>query len=100
MKKDRTVTLIELCVDRAGFRRGAKVMAFVIAWGRAREALGRSPYVEEYADYWKQPHRSAWREMEYFKQAFPEFDRPDPLLDAMADATAAGAIDTGALSLA
>jgi hypothetical protein len=94
------VTLIELCVDRAGFRRGAKVMAFVMAWGSARDALGHSPAVEEYADFWKQPYRSAWREVATFKEAFPELDRPDALLDAMAQTDPAGAIDTGALSLA
>lgn len=94
------MTLIELCVERVGFRRGAKVMAFVIAWGRAKEALGHVPGVEEYADYWKVNHRTAWREIALFREAFPELERPDPLLDAMASAAAAGTIDTGALSLA
>lgn len=94
------MTLIELCVDRAGFRRGSKVMAFVIAWGRVREDLGRAPSIEEYAEWWKQPRRTAFDEQKFFRAAFPELDSPAALLDAMDRQDRAGAIDTGALSLA
>lgn len=91
------MTLIELCVDRAGFRRGARVMAFVIAWGRVRDDLGRTPTVDEYAEWWRQPVRTAYEEQERFREAFPELTNPDRLLDAMA-APSGGAIDTGALT--
>jgi hypothetical protein len=77
------MTLLELCVRRVGFRRGARVGAFVVAWGVARRELGRRPTVEEYAAYWKQPRTSAFREQEWFREAFPECETPDPLLDLM-----------------
>ncbi len=100
MKKERPITLIELCVDRAGFRRGAKVMAFVVAWGRVRDDLGHTPTVEQYAAWWKQPIRSAYEEQEKFRVAFPELSTPDPLLDAMRSSSPTGAIDTAALAAA
>lgn len=92
--KDRPVSLIELCVDRAGYRRGGKVMAFVVAWQKAEQDLGRRPSVEEYAEWWKQPRRTAFNELEYFREAFPEFAYPDELLEQ--GQRSATAIDTGA----
>jgi hypothetical protein len=98
---DRPVTLIELCVDRAGgFRHGAKVMAFVVAWGVAREQLGHTPTVEEYAAWWKQNERSAYREMAMFREAFAPDETPDRILDAMVGSGAGASIDASAVAAA
>ncbi len=86
-------TLLELAVARVGLRRGMRAIAFMSAWGVARNALGHPPgegagataAVEEYAAWWRQPLRSAWREWGCFHDAFPDEDTPDRLLDLAAE---------------
>lgn len=78
-------SLLELCVGMAGgYIKGAKVAAFVTAWGVCRRELGHSPTVEEYAEWWGQSARNAYYEQSRFRAAFRgQLDTPDPLLDLM-----------------
>lgn len=75
-------TLFQAAVRRVGLRRAGQVMAFMVAWEAARQELGRSPAnVEEYAEHWRQPVRSAYRELARFRETFPAETTPDRLLD-------------------
>jgi hypothetical protein len=79
------MSLLELCVKRTGGpARGAKVAAFIVGWGRVRRELGRTPTVEEYADYWNMPVRTAYLDQRHFRTAFKPLQTPDPVLDHMA----------------
>lgn len=81
--RDRPVTLVEAVHERTGsFLRTGQIVAFVQAWSVARDRLGHEPTVEEYAAYWKQPRRSAYREQARFREAFPEFETPSGVIDA------------------
>lgn len=78
------MTLLELCVRRTGKRlSGARVAAFIVAWGVCRRDLGHSPTVEEYADWWRQSRAGAFREQQAFREAFAPLQTPDPILDHM-----------------
>lgn len=82
MKADGRMSLLELCVRRAGgARKGGRVAAFIAAWKITRDSLGRQPTVDEYATYWKESAATAYREQQRFRQAFAEFKTPDPILD-------------------
>ncbi|MGA9634279.1 MAG: hypothetical protein WBQ41_03450 [Solirubrobacterales bacterium] len=85
MKAVGKMSLLELCVQRTGRHvAGARLAAFIVSWGRCRDDLGRSPTVEEYADWWKQPYATAYREQAEFREAFAPLKTPDPVLDHMA----------------
>jgi hypothetical protein len=40
--------------------------------------------VEEYADYWNMPVRTAYLDQRHFRTAFKPLQTPDPVLDHMA----------------
>lgn len=65
---------------RVGYLRGCKVCGFIVAWGIVTESLGRPPEsIEEYADWWKQSHRTAYREQALFRLAVHEYETPTEL---------------------
>lgn len=79
------MTLVELCVKRTGKHlAGARLAAFIVTWGVCRDKLGRTPSVEEYADWWGQPYATAYREQQLFREAFAPLKTPDPVLEHMA----------------
>lgn len=83
MTAKRPVTLVEAVHQRTGsFLRTGQIVAFINAWAVARDKLGREPTVEEYAAYWKQPRRSAYREQARFREAFPDYESPSEVIDA------------------
>lgn len=95
------MSLLELCVRRAGgARKGARVGAFIAAWGICRDDLGRLPTVEEYAEYWKQSRASGYREQQRFRAAFPEFETPDAILDHIARQRGGEVVDVDQLRVA
>lgn len=63
---------------KAGIKMG-RVMATVWALAVAAESLGDWPSQVEYAAYWKVSERSAQREWEAFREAFPGEESPDRL---------------------
>jgi hypothetical protein len=71
-------TLLELIYARTGsMRQTYQVGETIVRWAMVRDALGRTPFVHEYAAWWKQSERTAWREMARFTKAFPEESNPD-----------------------
>jgi hypothetical protein len=69
---------------RVGFRNAMKVMTFVVAWGIVYEALGRAPEsVEEYADWWKESHPTAYREQRLFREAMSGQQTPTELWESV-----------------
>jgi hypothetical protein len=119
-------TVLQVLVRRVGFIRAGKVLSFVTCWIAAAAELavadddeatiremvdkrrqlvddgrdgGQLAYrltVEEYAKFWNVSRSGAYREQQWFREAFaPEgFQTPDDLIAAlpMADATAAPGI--------
>lgn len=94
-------SLLRLCVERSGSNlRGARVAAFIVAWGLARDALGHVPTVDEYAEWWGQPRRTAYEEQAAFREVFAPLQTPDPLLDQMERGGMGERVDAAALRLA
>lgn len=74
--------------QRVGFRRSFRVMAFIVAWATARVAWendhpGEVFGIAEYLDWWGAgvDDRTAFRDQLAFREAFPEYDTPDPIID-------------------
>lgn len=81
----RNASLLEVAYAKTGsMLKAARVMAFVIAWGTVRDELGRTPTVEEYAEWWRENPRTAYRHMAEFRDVFNRCETPDPVLDLMA----------------
>jgi len=77
------LSVLDLCVKRSGFLRGAQLGEFVALWTIAASALGRDISIEDVSAWWGKglPNRTAYRRLSRFKEAFPEFDTPQPLAD-------------------
>lgn len=94
-------TLLELVLTRVGRPlKAARISAFIVAWGVTRRELGREPTPDEHADLWRQPRSSVFREQAEFREAFPGFSTPAPILDHMERqrASEASAIDFAAIA--
>lgn len=77
----RRCSLLELAVARTGSMiGGAKVAAFVWAWGQVRDELGRNPSMEEYAAYWREGRSTAYRHQAAFREVFPGLEDPGPVI--------------------
>lgn len=75
-------SLLSVAQSRVGAVRAYKVIAFMVEWQMARTALGRdSLTVAEFRDWWKLSERTAYREQQRFRTAFPDETTPDRLLD-------------------
>jgi hypothetical protein len=81
-------TLLELAYARTGrMLTAARVLAFVVAWAVVREELGREPTVEEYAEWWREPERTAYDQLETFREVFPGARYPGAVLDRLQGAS-------------
>lgn len=81
---DQRASLIEIAYRRTGsMLRAARVVAFIHAWGVVRRELGRTPTMDEYAAYWKEPRRTAYKHLGEFRECFDLCQWPDPVLDAL-----------------
>lgn len=75
-------TLIELAYARTGsMLKAARVVAFVVAWGQARDAAGGPITVDDYAAYWKESRSTAFRHRGEFRDVFPNLDTPEPIIE-------------------
>jgi hypothetical protein len=75
--------LLALCIQRAGWRRGAQVAEFVMEWTICAEDVGHDPGIEEFADWWRDgSRRTAYRRMDAFRAAFPEATTPSDIARA------------------
>jgi hypothetical protein len=80
VKVDPTVTA--MCIERAGWLKGARIAEFVTAWSIAENELGHDPTVEEFAKWWAGSKRAAYYRLADFREAFPEADTPRDLFRA------------------
>jgi hypothetical protein len=69
-------TWIEVGVQNGGFRQTIKALGWAYAWAVAREAIGHDPSVEEFADWWNYPVRTAFRDQAAFRACYPNLDTP------------------------
>lgn len=79
MTRKRPVTLVEYLFRSLGYRKGTKAAAFIVAWGIYADSVGdgERPGMHGYAKYWKQSVATSYRELEVFREAFPEDPFPD-----------------------
>lgn len=74
--------LLTIAARQLGMRRAFRVLTFMAAWDRARKAMRRERItLQEYAEWWRETERTAYRDQALFRQAFPGEDTPDHLLD-------------------
>jgi hypothetical protein len=81
---------MELCVARAGGRwrslpKGSRVWQFIIQWTLLSQLEDRPISLMEYADFWDEPDRTAYRHLKEFRELFGEgaegFRDPQPIAD-------------------
>jgi hypothetical protein len=92
--------LIGLCVDRGGYRRGARVAEFVMEWEVAVRKHAGPVTMDEFARWWKDSPRTAYRRLAEFRDLFPELGEhgtPQDLMRPLLDRLAAGEADWQAL---
>jgi hypothetical protein len=76
LPKQKRMTWARLMAQRVGVRRAARVIAFVSTYYATQQELGHPPTMEEYADDWGMSHRTAYRDLELFREAQPFFEEP------------------------
>jgi hypothetical protein len=64
--------VLGLCISRLGYRKGARVAAFMYEWEYAVRQVGHPLGIEEFADWWKESRATAYRRQGLFREAFPE----------------------------
>ena len=79
MAKRRPRTWIEIAVVNGGFRNAVKALNWAHSWIHVQVALGHDPSVDEVAEWWNQPRRSAFREQAAFRECFPDLETPAPI---------------------
>jgi len=85
MRKPRPArTLLEVCVARGGYVRGARVAQFIVEWTIAASDLGYQPSVNEFAHWWKDvSERTTWNRLRDFHRLFPEYANPAPIAELL-----------------
>jgi hypothetical protein len=76
----RRQTLLEYIFATVGFRKGRKIVTFMLSWDLVESKLGYEPTVEEYAHWWKESASSGYREQALFRECFPAETSPSRLL--------------------
>src|SRR4051794_18566436 len=82
-RRRKPPTLQQAAALHVGQVKGAKVVAFLVCWAVAEEALGHPPTLDEYADWWNESRATAFREQARFREAFPGETTPQRLVDAL-----------------
>jgi hypothetical protein len=59
------------------------VVAFIVMWAIAEDALGHAPTLDEYADWWRESRSTVFREQARFREAFPGETTPQRLIDVL-----------------
>lgn len=80
---NRNPSLLQIAHKRMGFLKGTRVVAFIVSWAVAEEALGHPPSLEEYADWWKESRSTAFREQARFRECFPGEETPQRIVDLL-----------------
>lgn len=84
MTPARPRTILEQAQGALGIWKGTATVAFMICWFSTVRELDREPTVEEYAETWGVSRRTAFREQERFRQAFPGEQTPTRIMSAIA----------------
>lgn len=79
--------MMQVAIDRVGIRKAMRAMTAFGAWAYAESVLGHelgqgesvTAAVREHAEYWRQSERTSWRELQRFRDAFPEEESPSRL---------------------
>jgi hypothetical protein len=82
-RKRQRPTLQQLAATRVGKTSGARVVAFIVQWAVAAEALGHALTLDEYADWWHASRSTVFREQARFRDAFPGETTPQRLVDLL-----------------
>jgi hypothetical protein len=77
-------TIMEACVSKQGLLKGSRTCSFIACWAIASNALGRPITLDEYADWWKDSERTAYRHQADFREVFPQYPNPQPIVDQAA----------------
>ena len=83
--------LLQVCIQRGGYRKGAQVAEFILEWEIAVRKHVGPINISEFARWWKDSERTAYRRLEDYRALFPELgphatpqDLMRPLLDRLA----------------
>ena len=72
----RKATWLDVAVSNGGFRNAVKALNWAHSWVHVQVALDRDPSVDEVAEWWNTPRRSAFREQSAFRMCFPMLESP------------------------
>lgn len=71
-------------VQNAGWLKARKALSFCASWWVAESMLGRPlADVDEYSEWWLESRSTSFRGQQAFRAAFPGFDTPRDLGDAI-----------------
>ena len=76
MALKRKATWLDVAVSNGGFRNAVKALSWAHSWVHVQVALDRDPSVDEVAEWWNTPRRSAFREQSAFRMCFPMLESP------------------------
>jgi len=79
----KPVTLQQLAARHVGRLKSYRVVAFILCWGIAEDALGHSPTLEEYGDWWRESRATTFRQQALFRDAFPGESSPQRIADLL-----------------
>ena len=85
LRRRQPRTLQEFAAKNVGAIKSARVIAFVLSWGIAAEAVGHPLTLEEYADWWKDSRSTAFREQALFREAFPGEKTPQRIVELLSE---------------
>lgn len=66
----RHPTVLEHAIGKAGVLKGSRVLTFICQWTMTSQALGRPITIEDYAEWWKESERTAYRHQAEFRRVF------------------------------
>lgn len=78
-KQRRPRTWLEVAVANGSIREAIRALNWAHSWIHVQVAYGLAPSVDEVAEWWNQPRRTAFREQAAFRKCFPYLDDPSPL---------------------
>jgi hypothetical protein len=82
-RRKQRPTLQQLAAANVGQIAGAKVVAFIVQWAIAQEAVGHTLTLDEYGDWWNVSRSTVFREQARFREAFPSEATAQRLVDLL-----------------
>ena len=73
--------LVVFLAAKVGIRDAVKVAAFVVAWGRCTDEMGREPNFREYSEHWGQSEAQTYKELRVFHAVWPKDRTPKRVWD-------------------